>query len=136
MQCFSVLLVDDFEPFRQFVLATLQGTAHFTVIGEAEDGLQAVQKAGALQPDIVVLDIGLPKLNGIEAAHRISVVAPRSKIVFLSLNNDRDTVNAALSNGAYGYVAKSAANRELLTALEAVVRGEMFVSSEFAPKPA
>lgn len=132
MQNFKVLVVDDFETFRQFVCSVLQETADFTVVGQASDGLEAVEKAEELQPHLVLLDIALPKLNGIEAARRISVVAPRSKVLFLSAINDPDVVKAALSEGAYGYVAKSAASGELVTALASVARGERFVSPTLA----
>ena len=128
MQNFKVLVVDDFETFRQFVCSVLQETADFTVVGQASDGLEAVQMAEELQPHLILLDISLPKLNGIEAARRISAVAPHSKVLFLSAINDPDVVKAALSDGAYGYVAKSAASGELVTALASVARGERFVS--------
>lgn len=132
MQNFEVLVVDDFETFRQFVCSVLQETADFTVVGQASDGLEAVEKAEELQPHLVLLDIALPKLNGIEAARRISVVAPRSKVLFLSAISDPDVVKAALSEGAYGYVAKSAVSGELVTALASVARGERFVSPSLA----
>ena len=81
-----------------------------------------------MKPDLIVLDIGLPELNGIEAARQIRQLSPNSKIVFLSQNNDRDIVGAALSNGARGYVLKSDALRELLPAVIAVVDGKEFIS--------
>jgi DNA-binding NarL/FixJ family response regulator len=100
------------------------------VIGEASDGFQAVQKADELQPDLILLDIGLPKLNGIEAAHRISRLVPSAKILFISQESDTDVVAAALSNGAKGYLRKQNANSELLSAVEAVLQGDRFVSEE------
>ena len=99
------------------------------VIAEASDGPEALQKAEELKPDLIVLDIGLPKLNGIEVALRIRQVSPSSKIVFLSHNNDLDVVRAALSTGARGYVHKTDAGSELLPAVYAVLRGKQFVSS-------
>lgn len=132
MQNFKVLVVDDFEPFRQFVCSILQETADFAVVGQASDGLEAVHKAEELQPHLILLDIALPKLDGIETARRISVIAPRSKIIFLSAIHDADVVKAALSGGAYGYVAKSAAKDELAAALTCVARGERFVSPTLA----
>jgi DNA-binding NarL/FixJ family response regulator len=100
------------------------------VIGEASDGLQAVQKAEELQPDLILLDIGMPTLNGIEAAHRISRLVPAAKILFVSQDNDTDVVAAAFSDGAKGYLRKQNANTELLFAVEAVSRGDRFVSEE------
>jgi DNA-binding NarL/FixJ family response regulator len=125
-----VLVVDDFEPFRHFLCATLEVRPELQVIGEASDGLQAVQKAEESQPDLILLDIGLPKLNGIEAAHRISRLVPSAKILFISQESDTDVVAAALSNGAKGYLRKQNANSELLSAVEAVLQGDRFVSEE------
>ena len=123
-----ILVVDDFEPFRRFVCALLAARPELQVIGEASDGLQAMQKAKELQPDLILLDIGLPALNGIEAAHRISRLVPAAKILFVSQENDKDIVAAALSNGAKGYLRKQNAGTELLSAVEVVLRGNRFVS--------
>ena len=105
-----------------------QARSEFRVIAQVGDGLDAVQKA-VLQPDLVVLDIGLPSLNGLEAAKRILQVAPHAKIIFLTTNSDRDVTRAALSAGEQGYVLKTNAARELLTAVQKVLGGENFVSS-------
>jgi two-component system nitrate/nitrite response regulator NarL len=123
-----VLVVDDHEPFRNFVSATLQVRSELQVIGEASDGLEAVQKPEELRPDLIVLDIGLPTLNGIEAAHRISMLVPSATVLFLSQENDADVIATALSNGA-GYVLKLDTNRELLPAVESVLRGQRFIST-------
>jgi DNA-binding NarL/FixJ family response regulator len=125
-----ILVVDDYEPFRRVVCATLEARPELQVIGEASDGLQAVQKAEELQPDLILLDIGMPTLNGIEAAHRISRLVPAAKILFVSQDNETDVVAAALSDGAKGYLPKQNANTELLFAVEAVSRGDRFVSGE------
>jgi DNA-binding NarL/FixJ family response regulator len=97
------------------------------IVGEASDGLQAVQKAEELQPDLILLDIGLPTINGIEAARLISRLVPSARILFVSQNNDPDLVTAALSSGARGYVLKENAQTDLLPAIEAVLRGDRFV---------
>ena len=123
-----VLVVDDFEPWRQRICGMLQTRPDLRVVAEAGDGLEAVQKA-ELQPDLIVLDIGLPNLNGLEAAKRILQVAPGAKIIFFTSNNDRDVVRAALSAGAQGYVLKTDPARELLTAVQKVLGGEHFFSS-------
>jgi DNA-binding NarL/FixJ family response regulator len=107
----------------------LQARPEWQVIAEASDGLEAVQKAQGVKPDLILLDIGLPKLNGIEAARRIQQLSPSSKIIFLSQNNNLDIVRAALSTGACGYVRKTDVKRELLPAMDAVLRGKQFVSS-------
>jgi DNA-binding NarL/FixJ family response regulator len=127
------LVADDFQPFRRFIASTLERRSDVQVICEVSDGLEAVQKAQELQPDLVVLDIGLPTLNGIEAARRIRSRSPNSKIVFLTLVSDPDVVREAFSLGARGYVAKTQAGSELVAAVEAVLRGATFVSSSIEP---
>jgi DNA-binding NarL/FixJ family response regulator len=121
-------VVDDFEPFRRFVVSTLRQRPEFQIVGEVSDGVGAVQKAFELQPDVLVLDIGLPKLNGIEAARQISERAPNAKIVFLSENRSMEVVQEALRVGG-GYVLKSSARGDLLPALDCVLAGQRFVSS-------
>jgi len=124
-----VFVVDDYEPFRRFVTSTVGEQPELQTIGEASDGLEAVRKAQELQPDLILLDIGLPTLNGIEAARRIREHSPKVKILFLSENRSWDIVEAALRTGAGGYVVKSDAGSELLPAVDAVLQGKQFVSS-------
>ena len=123
-----VLVVDDFEPFRRLVRSMLERKAAFLVVGEASDGIEAVQKAEELRPDLVVLDIGLPRLNGIEAARRIRTISPKSKILVLTQESAASVVQAVLSAGALGYVVKAHAGSELLTAVAMVCQGKQFVS--------
>jgi len=123
-----ILVVDDYGPWRRFVSTTLQKQPKLQVIGEAVDGMEAVQKAEELQPDLIVLDIGLPSLNGIEAARRIRKLSPESKILFISQESSSDLVQEALALGALGYVVKAHAGSELLAAVEAVLEGRQFVS--------
>jgi DNA-binding NarL/FixJ family response regulator len=123
-----ILVVDDNEPFRRFVYSTLGQKPELQVIGEVSDGLEAVQKAEQLQPDLIVLDIGLPTLNGFEAARRIRKLAPKSKILFVSQESSVDVAQEALRLGALGYVVKTHAGSELLPAVEAVCQGREFVS--------
>jgi CheY-like chemotaxis protein len=106
----------------------LQARPEWQVIAEASDGSEAVQKAEELKPDLILLDIGLPKLNGIEAALRIRQLSPNSKIIFLSLHDDLDIVRAAVGTGVLGYVHKTDAQSELPLAVDAVLRGKQFVS--------
>lgn len=124
-----VLVADDFEGWRRQVRLRFQVRPQWQIIAEVSDGSEAVQKAADLKPDLIVLDIGLPKLNGIEAARRIRDRSPSSTIVFLSQNTDPDIVRAALSTGALGYVHKAGAQSDLLPAIEAVLQGRQFVSS-------
>jgi len=124
----SVLVVEDHEPFRRFIRSTLGKRPELEIVSEASDGLQAVQKAAELQPNLILLDIGLPTINGIEAARRIARLVPAAKVLFVSQNNHVDVVTAAFSNGAKGYVHKASALTDLLPAIEAVLRGDRFVS--------
>jgi DNA-binding NarL/FixJ family response regulator len=124
-----VLVVDDYEPFRRFICSTLGKKPELRVICQVSDGLEAVQKAEELQPDLIVIDIGLPTLNGMEAARRIRKLSPKSKILFVSQESSADVVEEALSLGALGYVVKTHAGSELLAAVEAVRQGRKFVSS-------
>jgi len=127
-----VLIVDDYEPWRRFVCSTLDKRIDLQTICELFDGLDAVQKAKELQPDLVLLDIGLPTLNGIEAARQIRQLSPNSKILFLSENHSSDVVEEALSTGACGYVLKSDAASALSPAVEAVLQGRRFLSTSVA----
>jgi DNA-binding NarL/FixJ family response regulator len=124
----QILLVEDFEPWRRFYRLALEKWAEFQVIAEASDGLEAVDQARQLQPDLILLDIGLPALNGIEAARRIREISPASKILFVSENRSPDIVGEALSTGAIGYLLKSDAAGELLRAVNAVLKGKRYVS--------
>jgi DNA-binding NarL/FixJ family response regulator len=127
-----VLVVDDYEPFRAFVCSTLEKRPEFQVVGQASDGLEALQEAEKLQPDLILLDIGLPTLNGIDAARRIRMVSANSKIVFISQESSPDVAQEAFSSGAMGYLVKTDVGIELLIAINAVLRGERFVSSSLA----
>jgi DNA-binding NarL/FixJ family response regulator len=124
-----ILITDDYADWRRHVRLLLQGRPEWQVVSEASDGLEAVQKAQDLMPEIILLDIGLPKLNGIEAARQMRQLSPSSKIIFLSQNSDLDIARAALGTGALGYVRKTDVKRELLPAVDAVLRGEQFISS-------
>lgn len=123
-----ILVVEDFELARRFISTALAKEPSFEVVGEVSDGLTAAERAEDLQPDVVLLDIGLPGLNGIEAAKRIRKTAPRAKIVFVSQQSSPELVQAALAVGGSGYVLKSDAGNDLLKAISAVLNGETFLS--------
>jgi DNA-binding NarL/FixJ family response regulator len=124
-----ILVVDDFETFRQFVVELLGKRPELQVAGEASDGLEALQMAVELRPDLILLDIGLPSLNGIEVARQMRSLVPESKIIFLTRETSADTVQEALSVGAWGYVTKARAQADLFAAVEAVLSGKTFVSN-------
>lgn len=125
-----VLVVDDFEPFRRLVCSILKKKQDLQVICESCDGLDAVQKAQELQPDLILLDLGLPKLNGFAAARQIRQLAPESKILLVSIESSPDLVQEAFSSGVHGYVSKARVGSDLLAAVEAVLGGKHFASSE------
>ena len=126
----KILVVEDFSPFRRLMCSKLQSIdgVHIT---QASDGLEAVQKAEDLQPDLMLLDIGLPKLDGIEVARRMGKVAPLAKILFVSVESDADVIKEALGL-ALGYIHKSRVDRDLLPAIHAAVAGELFASLDLA----
>jgi DNA-binding NarL/FixJ family response regulator len=123
-----ILIIDDFEPWRRLVCSILSRKANLRVVGEGVDGLEAVQKAQKLKPDLILLDIGLPRLNGIKAAAHIHHTVPGARILFLTAVNDAEIMLSPQSNGAMGCVWKPDAGRELLPAIAAVLRGHHFVS--------
>jgi DNA-binding NarL/FixJ family response regulator len=128
-----ILIVEDYEPFRRFVCSALGKRAELQVIGEVSDGPEAVEKAEELKPDVILLDIRLPTLDGIEVARRIHELAPESKIIFLSMEYSIDVVQEALSLGALGYIEKLSSAAEILSAVEAVCRGNPYVSLSHLP---
>jgi DNA-binding NarL/FixJ family response regulator len=115
-----ILLVEDFEPWRRFVHSIVQEQPKLQIIGEVSDGLAAVDEAAKLKPDLILLDIGLPMLDGIAAARKIRKIAPKSRILFLSQEFSAEVGREALKFGA-GFVVKSDAFRELLPAINAVI---------------
>ena len=127
-----VLVVEDFAPFRKFVCLTLGNEPGVQIIAEVPDGQEAVQKAAELKPDLILLDIGLPTLNGIGAARQILTIAPESKIIFVSQESSPDVVQETLNLGARGYVLKLRAASDLMAAVKEVLEGRQFVSAGFS----
>jgi DNA-binding NarL/FixJ family response regulator len=128
VQPFKILVVDDFEDFRELVCLMLEERAEFHVVGQASDGLEAVRRAEELKPDLILLDIGLPTLNGLEAGRRIRGLSSNSKILFFSLESSPEVIREALLMGGHGYLHKTDGG-ELLVAMDAVLQGKQFVSS-------
>jgi DNA-binding NarL/FixJ family response regulator len=132
MSALRVLVVDDSEVMRRAVCALLAGQPELSVVSVARDGVEAVEQAQEQQPDVILLDITLPRLSGIEAARQIRLVAPDSKILFLSQHDTWATASEALKTGAIGYVVKSDAALELIPGVRSVCHGQSFVSSTLA----
>src|SRR5215467_3576874 len=126
------MVVDDYDAWRRHICSLLTTQPEIQVIAEVSDGMEAVQKAQELRPDVVLLDIGLPLLNGIEVARRIRCLSPHSKVLFISQETSDDIVLAALATKAAGYIVKADSGSELITALEAILRGENYVSTKLA----
>jgi DNA-binding NarL/FixJ family response regulator len=126
------LIVDDSRAWRRAVRSLLQNYLDLVTIGECSDGLEAVQKSEELQPDLVLLDIGLPNLNGVEAARQIRKVAPASRILFLTSYQGPEILHEAMSVGALGLVVKLKASRELLLAIRTVLRDQQFIGTGFS----
>jgi len=130
MPSIRTLVVEDFTSFRQYVCSILQQGREFTIVGEAADGLTAVRMASALQPQLVLLDVGLPEMNGIEAARQIRKLVPDCRILILSQESAAELVEEALALGTRGYVLKTYVHRDLLAALKTVLEGKLFCSRE------
>ena len=120
----QILIVDDFEHWRNSVRSMLKRNPWLRVAGEARDGVEAIEKAATWHPDVVLLDIGMPRLNGIEAARQIRKASPESKIIFLTQEDSSDIRSVALDTGAADYVLKSTAGSKLLPAIERVMLQE------------
>ena len=127
-----VIVVEDHHHYREFVLSVLRTRPDFQVIAQAHDGTEAVRSAKELRPDLILLDVGLPELNGIEVARRVTLVSPGSKILFVSQESSEEVVMAALGTGAVGYVLKADAARDLMPAMNSALLGERFVSRSIA----
>ena len=124
----TVLLVDDHAVVRQGFRMIISAESDFEVIGEAANGREAVSLAEQLQPDIVLMDVSMPELNGIEATRRIVTIAPRARILALSMHRDSVYVREILRAGASGYLLKEAGDHDLLTAIRAIAQGQGYLS--------
>lgn len=128
MSVVRILVVDDFVPWLHLVLTLLESENNLQIISTAVDGTEAVQKAEELQPDLILMDLGLPGINGIEATRQIGIVSPGSKVLFLTHHSEPDIIQAAFDAGASGYVFKSDFNADLIPAVRAALLGQKFVS--------
>jgi DNA-binding NarL/FixJ family response regulator len=124
-----ILLVEDFQPFRKLIRTLLDRKPGLQIIAEATDGQEAVHQAAELKPALILLDIGLPSLNGLDAARQIRELSPDSKILFVSQEFSPEVVQEAMNLGASGYVLKRRLASDLLPAVDAVLRGETFIST-------
>jgi DNA-binding NarL/FixJ family response regulator len=129
---FRILLADDHEVVRRGLCALLQNQAGWEICGEATNGREAVEKAAKLNPDVVILDVGMPNLNGLEATRQIVKAKPQIRILILTLHDSDQLVQEVLNAGARGFLLKSDAARDLVTAVEALRNNKIY----FTPKVA
>ncbi|MEW5867734.1 MAG: response regulator transcription factor [Chloroflexota bacterium] len=128
MDKIRILLADDHTILRQGVRALLENKPDMLIVGEAEDGHSAVRMASELQPDVVLMDIAMPLLNGLEATQRMRRDCPNTRVLILTMYDSEEYIRQALANGAMGYILKDAAACDLLEAIRAVHRGEVVLS--------
>jgi len=130
----KILLVDDHTIVRQGLKALLEAHAGFIIVGEAENGREAVKKAQELNPDIVIMDIAMPVLNGLEATRQIKRALPDTKVLALTMYNDEEYVFQILKSGASGYLIKETAANELIAAILSLQKGNPFFSPSISRK--
>ena len=128
MSVIRVLIADDSAEWRDFILNCLIKNQRFEIVGEAQDGVEAIELATQTKPTIILLDVRMPSLNGLEAARQILALEPEARVIFLTGESDHDFVTAALDTGAMGYVLKGNANRDLPIAIDKAIEGIRFVS--------
>ena len=126
----KVLLVDDHALVRRGFRRMLEDEPTFQVVGEASDGLEAVDRAAKLQPDVIVMDCALPQINGIEASRRILAERPGTRILMLSMHSEDTLVRQALEVGAKGYILKNAMDLDLVSAIKKVAEGQMVLDPQ------
>jgi DNA-binding NarL/FixJ family response regulator len=128
MKVSRILVVDDYQPWRHKICSLLRAKPEFRIVAECWNGADAVERAGELKPNLITMDIGIPELNGIEAAVRVAEISPSSKILFISESIEPEIVSAAIDAGASGYLHKMRVGAELLPAVTWIIRGGHFFS--------
>jgi DNA-binding NarL/FixJ family response regulator len=126
----TILIVDDFRAYRSYVRKILQGNPEFRVIGEAGDGLTAVQKASEMQPDVILLDINMPALSGLDAIRLIQKVSPSSRVIFVTAQTKPELIRKAFEYGASAYLDKMCVEDELISALRCVMDNMLFLGTD------
>ena len=131
---YRILIAEDHTLFRQGLKALLSLEPEFTVVGEAADGLQAIQSANELKPDLILLDISMPRVDGLAAIREIKSVCPEAKILILTVHKTEEHVLESLKSGASGYVLKDASHDELLLAMRSVLREKIYLSPDISAR--
>lgn len=130
MQGLRILIADDHELVRRGLRALLEAQSGWQVVGEAQDGQEAVDQVAALKPDIVILDIGMPRLNGLEALRQIVKASPQTKVLVLTMHESDELIRGTLDAGAYGFVSKSGPTTELIFAVDALRKTKTYFTSK------
>lgn len=128
----TILLADDHSMVRQGFRRILESQADMEIVGEAANGREALEKSAELKPDVVVMDVAMPELNGIEATRRLTEASPRTRVLALSMHKDAVYVREILRAGARGYLLKDAIDADLVAAVRAVARGDAFLAPAIA----
>ncbi len=132
---YRIVLVDDHVIVRQAIKEIIEKNDKLAVVGEASDGLELFGLLGQLVPELVILDISLPKIRGLEAAKKVKELYPQVKILILTVHNERDYLERAMSIGVDGYMLKDEGEQELFAAIQAIRQGKTYISSFFRPGP-
>lgn len=130
IKAIKVLLVDDHKIVRDGIISLLQGEENIQIVGQAENGLEAIDKIGELSPDLVLLDINMPILNGIECSQQIGKKFPKVKILVLTMLSEHEHIKNMLASGVCGYILKNSGRKELITAINTLMNGENYFSDE------
>src|SRR5215212_50368 len=134
MEILRILVAEDHPLFRKGMISLLESVPEFEVVGEAATGEEAVARAAQLQPDVVLMDLQMPHVNGIEATRRILQESPNVRVLVITLFEDDDSVFMALKAGARGYVLKDSDEEEMLASIRAVGKGEAIFSPAIATR--
>lgn len=126
----TVLIADDHQLFREGLVNLISSAPDVEVVGEAKDGREATEKAKKIKPDVVLIDIGMPEMNGIEATRIIKKDNPKIKVIAVSMHSDRQFVKGALEAGADGYLLKNCTYRQLIDAIQSVISGKKYLSDD------
>lgn len=128
MPSYKIVLAENHIPLRRIIKKIVQGTDGLTVVGEANDGLELLEFLEQCLPDMVITDISMPKLGGLEATKQIKVLYPQIKVLILTFHREKDYLHQAMLNGVDGYILKKDIDQELYSAIQAVRRGKVYIS--------
>jgi DNA-binding NarL/FixJ family response regulator len=135
MPPYKIVLAEDHIHFRQIIKKFIEANAGLTVVGEANDGLELLELLEQSLPDMVIADISVPRLRGLEAAKRVKELYPQVKVLILTVHNEKDYLDQAISNGVDGYTLKQEMDEELYSAIQSVRSGQLYISPLLEANP-